>query len=115
MLELGNSEDPEFTRIALSYTFTFDEILTLGDLEFCEVMAESQPQVIGLAVQGLGPEVTARVLRSVKPAIAAAVREALDSPGSKTDISGARYKMITYARSAEKKGLLRVKRIPESL
>lgn len=113
MVEVGMEEDPTFTERALEYILTFEDILKMDDMELAEVVTAAPPRMTAYAIQSLGPDVVQRAVRCAKPNVAAEIREYLDSPKvTAREIGGAQLKLVTVARSLERRGILKTKRIP---
>jgi flagellar motor switch protein FliG len=112
MLDMGMAEDAEFTRKALEYVMTFDDLTGISESEMAELVAVAPPRVTALAISNASEEVKNFFLRCAKGKVQAAIREGLESKVSLKEIGGARLKLVEHARKLEKQGFLRVKKIP---
>lgn len=115
MIEVGMQEDREYTEKAMSFLINFDDVLNLPDLELAEVIADTQPKFVGLAIHSASQEIKDRFLSKSQAQQAAIIRETLELPSiSLPQIGSAQMKMIEVTRKLEKKGVIRTKRIPPS-
>lgn len=114
MIEVGLQEDQAFTEKALSYTFSFQDILQLPELELAEVLSEAAPHFVGIAISPLAPEIQNKILsKAPNPKTAATIRESMERTSlTKTDIASSQTKLVEAARKLEKKGAIKTKRIP---
>ena len=112
MIDVGMDEDRAYTEKALEYVLTFEDILNLPEGELAELTAAAPARSISTAVASLGPEVRERFLRATPPKKMGEVRDGFDHPVTKAEIGGAQMKLIQVARSLEKQGHIRTKRIP---
>lgn len=114
MIEVGMEEDAEYTRKALRYLMTFDDVMSLPDEELAEVVVAAPPKMLGYAIHRADSDTKQRFLRcATKPGLAAEIREALEVEGlGLKEIGGAQLKIVSVARVLEKKGLVKSKRIP---
>jgi hypothetical protein len=65
-------------------------------------------------MQGFDKEQVTRFLRCAPPKVASEVRDLLAVKPTERDISGARYKLISVARELERRGIVKVKVIPNA-
>ena len=114
MIEVGQSEDPDYTNLALKYMLSFEDILNLPDLELAELMHEAPGRVVAMAICKQPKEVKERFMRQCIGTKLGELRDDLDSENSLAAIGGAQLKVISIARQLEKKGRLRTKRIPQN-
>jgi flagellar motor switch protein FliG len=114
MIDAGMAEDSKYTMDAMKYIMEFDDVVGLPDSELAEVMSASPARIVALALLGLETDKQERFLRCSKPAQASEIKLLLEAKGSPFEISGARVKLITIARSLEKKGLVKTKVIPNA-
>jgi flagellar motor switch protein FliG len=112
MLEVGMQEDPEFTRDAERYLFTFEDILQLPDMELAELAATAPPRITAYSLYGCSQEVILRFLRNSKPRVMAEVRDLMEVKIGPVECGGARLKLIGVARQLEKRGKILTKKIP---
>ena len=112
MIEVGMEEDPAYTERALSFMMTFEDILTLPDLELAEVLAQAPPKMSAYAV-ALAPEETKiRFLKNAIPKVMAQIKDSLIDKVGPREVGGAQMKLIETARKLEKQGFVRAKKIP---
>ncbi len=111
MIDVGMTEDPEYTERAVKLMMNFQDILELPEPELAEVCATAQPRTIAMAISQLPPETKDRFLRCCKPPVAIGVRDYFGMAPTLSEIGGAQLKMIEVARSLEKRGFVKKKRI----
>lgn len=115
MIDIGMKEDPEYTEKALQYVLTFADIIQLPDLELAEVLSETPPRFAAYAIHNADQKVKDRFVSKAQPRASIEIREFLETPNvTSIQIGGAQMKMIEVTRKLEKKGLLTIKRIPNS-
>lgn len=114
MIDVGMKEDPEYTKKAMAYVFSFQDILTLADMELAEVLSKVPGKIVGFALHGLDSELQKKCLGLMKPPGMGEAKEFLDATAGNNEINGARLKVISTARELEKRGLVKAKRIPET-
>ena len=112
MIDVGMEEDPEYTERALQYIMNFDDVLGMSDVELAEVIATAPPRMTAFAVCKLEENVKQRFLRCSKPKIATEIKDLLNANITMTEVGGAQLRLVQSAREAEKKGLVKTKRIP---
>jgi flagellar motor switch protein FliG len=113
MLDVGMAEDADFTRKALEYVMSFDDITRLSDPELAELMAAAPPRIIACAIANAPEEVQNRFLKCcTKPKIRTGIKEHFGVKFSLKEIGGARLKLVEHARKLEKIGYIRTKKIP---
>lgn len=112
MIEVGRNEDPEYTERALRYVMTFEDILNLPDLEMAELMAEVPARPIAHAIGQLAEDLRMRFLRNAKGVKLTEVRDTLEETTTRREVGGAQLKVIEFARKLERRGLIRIKKIP---
>lgn len=114
MIDVGMKEDPEFTKKAMSFVFSFQDILGLADMELAEVLQKVPGKTVGFALHGLEEAVQKKCIGLMKPPGMGEAKEFLDATAGNNEINGARLKVISTARELEKRGLVKSKRIPEN-
>jgi len=112
MIDVGMQEDADYTRKALEYVMTFEDITQLPDSELAEVCAKAPPKMLAYALSHQKPEVVERFLRCSPPHTATEVRDLIDVKVGPREITGAEIKIVETARDLERKGFVRVKKIP---
>lgn len=113
IIELAKQEDPEYTKKALEYVITFEDILKLPDLELAEVLAATPPQQTAYALHQTGNEVRDRIFSRVKLPLGHEIKEALaNSTPNPTLVEGAQLKMVEVTRKLERTNVIRTKKIP---
>lgn len=112
MIDVGMREDPEYTEKALQYVLTFEDILNLDKLEVADLMSVAPPKLMGAALRHASPEIQEKFLTNAKPHIASQTQELFEVEIPLRDIGGAQLRIIEVARSLEKKGLIKKKKIP---
>lgn len=112
MIDAGNKEDPAYTKKALAYIFTFEDILNLPDGELTELIAMAPPRMTAIALNPLGDEVKQRFLKLAIPKVHYEIKDLLYMKVGLSEVGGAQIRLIEVARQLEKKGVVRTKRIP---
>ena len=112
MIEAGMQEDADYTLKALEYIMIFTDLIGLPDPELAELVFMAPARYVASAIQLLTQEQKDRFIRCAKPAQGGEIKEFLDQPVSPKEVSAAQYKMVEFARELEKKGYVKVKRIP---
>ncbi|MBY0470158.1 hypothetical protein K2X30_03245 [bacterium] len=111
MIDIGKVEDPEYTARILQFTFSWEDIVKLPDMELAEVVAKTPAKIVGYALQGLPEQVAVRFLKCASPPVAAEAKEFMTAKIGPREIDGARLKIITVARECERGGKVKTKRI----
>ena len=113
MIDVGMSEDPEYTRKVLSFVLSFSDVIHLPDLELAEVLGSVPGQWIGFSIHNQPKEVQDRFMSQSRPKSIAEIKEVLeDSKVTAFQISAAQSKLIQATRALEKKGYVKTKSIP---
>jgi flagellar motor switch protein FliG len=112
MIDVGRQEDPEFTERALQHMLTFEDLLGLPDVEMAELMAEAPGRLVAHAIGQLSPDKQVIFIRNAKGKTLAQLREHLEDQVTLREVGGAQLKVIEFARKLEKRGLIRIKRLP---
>jgi flagellar motor switch protein FliG len=113
MIDVGMTEDPDYTKLALQYMFTFEDILKLPDTELAEVVAEAPGRFTALAIHSATNDVKTRFLSKAPPRVAAEIKEFLEVTNvTPVQIGGGQMKLIEVARKLEKRGAIKTKRVP---
>lgn len=112
MIQAGMKEDPEFTKRAIQYFISFEDIIKLNDSELAEVVATATPKIIATSVANQPDDTKKRFLRCAKGAAAAEIRDLMEAEYTLKEIGGARLKMIAVTRQLEKRGLISLKKLP---
>lgn len=112
MVEAGMKEDPEYTKKALTYLITFDDVVGLPEAELAELVATATPRITATSIANQTKEIQNRFLRCARGANASEIRDLLETEHPLREIGGARLKMISITRQLEQKGLVNVKRLP---
>ncbi len=115
MIEVGQQEDPEFTSLVLEYVITFETILSLPEMELAELLSKAPARVIALATKNADDAVKTSWLRCAPARIAAEVKDLWNMNVGLAEVGGAQLKLIEATRQLEKKGLIRTKKIPDSM
>jgi flagellar motor switch protein FliG len=114
MIEVGMQEDPEYTKKALQYILSFEDIVSLSDLELSEVLSHATGKVVGWAVHQMDTRTQMRFLSQVQPRIVSELKESLEDRWvTFTQVHAGKMKLIAIARRLEKQGVISAKRIPE--
>lgn len=114
MIDVGMSEDPDYTIKALQYVLTFEDVLNLPDAELAELLAKAPGKITALAISSLEQAVKDRFLKCSQPMVAAEIKDYLQVEVAPREIGGAQMKLITVARELERAGYIRTKQIPVS-
>src|SRR4051812_34241361 len=112
MIDMGMAEDADFTRKALEYVMSLEDIVQLSDSELAELVAVAPPRVTACAISNATDETQARFLRCAKAKVVAGIKEGLETKVSLKEIGGARLKLVETARKLEREGFIRAKKIP---
>lgn len=112
MIDVGMAEDQDYTRRAMEYILTFEDVLKLPDSELAEVCNTAQGRTLAMAIAQLPKEIQERFVRCCKPPKGAEVRDFLGTPPQLREIGGAQLKLVEVTRSEERKGHVKTKRIP---
>lgn len=112
MIEAGMAEDPAYTRSALGYMMTFEEVVELPEAELAEVLVLIQPRILAMAILGLEREAQSRVVRCAPPKVMGEVMAFLEAAATPAEIQSARLMLVGKARECEKAGKVRTKQIP---
>lgn len=114
MIDVGMAEDAAYTEKALSFMMTFDDVIKLPEVELAEVIATAPPRMTGYSVSKSSEEVKQRFLKNCIGKFVGEVRDFMEMNIGLREVGGAQLKLVEVARSLEKKGLLKTKRIPLS-
>lgn len=113
MIDVGMEEDPEYTKKALEYVITFEDILKLPDLELAEVLSETPARFSAFAIHAAAEDIKKRFMEKSSPRVSAEIKEFLETPNvTPVQIGGGQLKMIEVMRKLEKRGLVKTKRVP---
>ena len=112
MIEIGRAEDADFTERALQYVMTFEDVLSLKDMELAELLAITPSRLTGLAIAMASEDVKTRFLKNAKPQLAAEIRDFMNMKVGLREVGGAQLKLVEKTRELERKGLIKTKRIP---
>lgn len=115
MIDAGMAEDPDYTKLAVRFVMTFDDIREAPDMELAEIIATAPPRVTAFAIKLLDQPTRERFLKNTPSKIYGAVKESLESEVSAREAGGAQLRLIEFARAAERAGKIQVKKIPSSL
>ena len=114
MIEKGMDEDAAFTREALKYLLTFEDIVGFSDEELTELLKVTPERLVGIAIRSLSPAQQERFIKNAKSTARLEIRDTTDIAFSLKEVGGAQLKLVAYARELEKKGRIRTKAIPPS-
>ena len=114
MIEKGMDEDAAFTREALRYVLTFEDIVGFSDEELTELLRTAPDRLVGIAIRLLPPAQQERFIKNAKSTSRLEIRDTTDIAFSLKEVGGAQLKLVTYARDLERKGRIRTKKIPPS-
>jgi len=112
MIDVGMAEDPNYTKKALQYLMTFDDVLKLSNEELAEVLSIVPPRLAAIAINQATAETKNRFLSLSKPPVRAAIQDFLSLKVGLREIGGAQLKLVESTRQLERKGLIRTKHIP---
>lgn len=113
MIDVGMQEDAEYTNQALQYLISFEDILKLPDLELADLINETPPRFTALAIHAASEEVKNRFLSRAQPKIMSEIKDMLESSKiTHAQIGTGQLKMIEMTRKLEKRGMVKLKRIP---
>ncbi len=112
MIDVGMAEDPEYTKKALEFVITFEDILKLPDLELAEVISETPSRYAGYAIHFASEAVKNKFLEKSKPRLSAEIKEILETPQvTLIQVGAGQLKMIEITRKLEKRGIVKLKRV----
>jgi len=111
MIEMGRAEDPEYTAKALAMTMNFQDILSMQDAEFAEVLSLIPPKIIAAAFAPLGKVIHDRVLKLAPRNRISDIRDIIEAEYRPTEVGGAQFKVIEMTRDLERRGKIQLKRI----
>ncbi|OFZ20549.1 MAG: hypothetical protein A2X94_11010 [Bdellovibrionales bacterium GWB1_55_8] len=112
MIDVGMQEDAEYTEKALQYVMTFEDIVELPDLQLAEVAALAPPRTTAFAFHEVSEDQKTRLLLNSQPRVRAEIKEYLEVAVGPREIAGAQLKLVETARTLERRGLVRIKKIP---
>lgn len=113
MIDVGMAEDPDYTQKAMQYCIVFEDILALNDMELAEIISETPAKMVAYAVYAQEQPVKDKFLQKANPRAAAEIKETFDIPNiTPAQQAGAQLKMIDVCRKCEKKGAVKLKRVP---
>ena len=112
MIDVGMTEDPEYTARALELVLSFEDIVSLPDLELAEVVAAAPPRMTAIAISQLGEDVKTRFMLNAQPRVRADIKDYLSVQSGLREIGGAQLKLVEVTRQLERKGFVKTKRIP---
>lgn len=113
MIDVGMTEDPEYTQKAVELMLNFEDVMKLPDMELAEVIAHAPSgRTVAYAIKPFAKDIHDRFLRNSQPRMAAEIKDLLQVDIGKSEIGAAQLKMIEITRSVERKGLVKTKRIP---
>ncbi len=113
MIEIGKSEDPAYTDLALKYVILFEDILKLSDDELKALLQDTPPRLAAYAIFSASEDVKTRWLEVANPPVRREIQEYLGtSQVPPTSIGGAQLKMVEITRKLVKKGEIHCKKVP---
>lgn len=112
LVDVSMQEDPKYTEEALKYIITFQDILSMPDLELAEIIANSKPRTLAFAIRTLGEDVFKRFLRNAPHILAAQIKDEASVGCGLAEVGSAQLKLVSIARDLEKKGVINLKKIP---
>ncbi len=112
MIEAGMNEDPDYTQLALQYVMTFQDVEQLQDMELAEVLSATPARMVGIAFSRSAPDLKARVMKCANPRVAAEIKDLIEMEGDPKAVGGSQSKVVENMRKIEKKGGIKLKRVP---
>jgi flagellar motor switch protein FliG len=112
MIDVGMAEDPDYTERALALVLNFEDILNLPEMELAELCGATQPRTLAIAISQQPAETKDRFVKCCKLPVAVELRDYLGMEVKLREVGAAQLKVIEVARSLERKGFLKTKRIP---
>jgi flagellar motor switch protein FliG len=109
MIEVGQKEDPEYTRLILNELITFQAILTTKDSLLMDILAEVKPQLIAFAINSADKEQIDRFLRLCLPSSRGDLTLFLEKKYSAIEEICGQLSFIKAARLVQKTKGLKVK------
>lgn len=114
LINKGMAEDAAYTKAAVDFIITFQDILQLPEMELTEVIAAMKPKSVAQCIFKNTEEEKKRFLACVQKTRVLEVHSYLDTTPSAVEIGGAKKEAIAMARALEVKGLLSIKKIPKN-
>lgn len=114
LIDKGMAEDPDYTKAAVEFIITFQDILKLPDMELTELIAAMKPKNVAFCIHKEKDEDKQRFLACVQKTRVLEVHSYLDMTPGPVEIGGARKEAIEMARKLEASGLLSIKKIPKN-
>lgn len=115
LIDAGMKEDPAYTKKALDYILSFDDILMMPEPEITELASQVKPKVIAYALENIGETVRTRVENALPLNIRAEVKSYEGSTLTPGEIGSARVQLISAARQLEQQELIKTKAIPTNV
>lgn len=115
MINVGMKEDPDYTQMAMQYVLTFQDILEASDFEIAEIVSAAPGRVIAAAIGSLGEDVKEKFLKNAGVKFLGGIKENLETEFSVSEAGGAQLKLIEVTRQLEKRGKVKIKKIPSSI
>jgi flagellar motor switch protein FliG len=112
MIRVGYAEDQSFTRLAMGFMMTLDDVLALSDMELAELLCSCNPRLLAFAIQGLETEPRSRFMKCCPRGLQVEVKLYLESPPRPEEVSAGFRHLLSQARKLERDGVLQVKTIP---
>src|SRR4051812_42709893 len=75
MINVGMAEDADFTKRALQFMLSFEDVLNLPESELAEVLSDAPARTSGMAVALATAEIKERFVRAAPPPKKAEVRD----------------------------------------
>ena len=116
MIEIGMEEDSRYTKYLLQFVLTFEDVLSLPDMELAELISSAPARIVALSIAKAPVEIRDRFKKNTVSSAMAELRDAMDTIGTDPplrDIGGAQLKMIELTRKLEKAGKIRTKQVPQ--
>lgn len=116
LIDRGMKEDPGYTKTALSYVLTFQDIVQLPEMELTEVICAMKPKSVAAAISSVSDAAQkTRMLKCVPRHLVVEINNHLDSQLSAAELGNAKKEAIEKTRQLEGKGVLTLKKIPRNV
>ena len=102
------ARDPELAERVREQMFVFEDIVTLDDRAIQEVLRTVEPRTLGMAMKGLGTEVTDAIWRNLSERASTALREEMEllGPARKSEVMEARNEVVRNIRRLADEGTI---------
>lgn len=106
IIEVLEKEDPELATEIKNKMFVFEDIVALDDRAIQQVLREVDTKILGMALKGVGEEVSAKIYRNMSKRAAAMLKEDMEFAGPVRirDVEAAQQQIVNVIRALEDAG-----------